>query len=499
MVQSSVTKPFAVNRRYVACFMGIMAYVLLLLWLQSYHEMWRDEWQAWLLSSDTMSLTELWQNTRHETHPPLWYLLLWSTQHLFSHSSAMQYGNIILAACAVFIWVRYAPGSLLQRLLFPFGYFILYEYGVISRNYALCVALMFTFCLMYRRSRWLISAVLLALVAVTHPLGLLFSISWWIAELFVANPQLCCRRKWLILAAIGILIAGVQIHSRASYPLHFGTYTSLSTGRLVQVTANMLDAFAPLPFSQTAFRYDLTMIPRMLPSPNTQALFATLLLLFFALAFSRNRRALIAWVIFIVGFGVFQYVLFNGRCCLRYAGLLYCTALCGWWLSHDAIRPRPPAVRWLFTSLFVLQAVAGVQTARLDIEFPFSQAKAVATFLTAKGLANGPVLVEPDYAAIPIAGYLGQPVRHLDSNRLTTYLIEDYPQHSISEPQLRQRLRRLPATDFPAILIRTEPLSQYFPATPLAIFEPAAVDDEQYYLYLIEQDPTGIFQPTLHQ
>ena len=72
----------------------------------------------------------------------LWHLLLMPITRLTSSPAGIQILHLAIASTTIFIVARYAPFNPLQKILFAFGYFPLYEYGVISRNYApglLCI------------------------------------------------------------------------------------------------------------------------------------------------------------------------------------------------------------------------------------------------------------------------------------------------------------------------------------------------------------------------
>ena len=49
--------------------------VMISFFLIPYHEIWRDEGQAWLIARDT-PLKDLFGVLKHEGHPALWFLLL---------------------------------------------------------------------------------------------------------------------------------------------------------------------------------------------------------------------------------------------------------------------------------------------------------------------------------------------------------------------------------------------------------------------------------------
>src|SRR5262245_52207321 len=110
----------------VACGLGMLR-----------HEIWRDEFQAWLLAAESGSLPELFHNLRHDGHPALWYLLLFAISRVTGALWPMQVLHLAIAAASVFLFARNAPFSRRARALFAFGYFPLFEYGVISRSYSL--------------------------------------------------------------------------------------------------------------------------------------------------------------------------------------------------------------------------------------------------------------------------------------------------------------------------------------------------------------------------
>ncbi len=128
-------------------------FALLLAFGMRSHEMWRDEIQAWLLARDAPSWWGVLRTIRYEGHPGLWHLLLWPVARLSWNPVWMQVVHGIIASAAVWVLVRHAPLRLPFRVALPFGYVLCYEWGVISRNYALSALLMFVFCALFAR-RW---------------------------------------------------------------------------------------------------------------------------------------------------------------------------------------------------------------------------------------------------------------------------------------------------------------------------------------------------------
>src|SRR5438105_4038485 len=141
----------------------------------AHHEMWRDEVQAWLIARDSPLPWNVAYNGRYEGHPSLWHLVLWLPAHLSSDPRAMQLVHILIASLGAFLVFRLSPFSLPVKLALVASYFFFYEWGVLARNYALSVVLVFALCTLFRRrwERFLTFAILLALLAQTNLLSLI--------------------------------------------------------------------------------------------------------------------------------------------------------------------------------------------------------------------------------------------------------------------------------------------------------------------------------------
>ena len=143
------------------------AYVILLVVMVATHEPWMDEAQAWLLVKDA-SLTDIFvKYLRYEGSPGLWHLIL-----VIPAKLGFPYFTInILAAgfsiLAVWLFLRYSPFPVFIKTLFPFSYFILYQYSVVARSYCLIAPLLFLIAIKFkdRIRQPVIFVVLLSLLA----------------------------------------------------------------------------------------------------------------------------------------------------------------------------------------------------------------------------------------------------------------------------------------------------------------------------------------------
>lgn len=102
-----------------------------------HHEIWLDEAQAWLIGGRADSLRDVFHGLRYEGHPPLWYLAIFAVSRVWASPVAMQVLSLLFISGAVFLVAWKSPFSRLQATLFAFGYFPLFEWGMVSRGYGL--------------------------------------------------------------------------------------------------------------------------------------------------------------------------------------------------------------------------------------------------------------------------------------------------------------------------------------------------------------------------
>src|SRR4030095_13474015 len=206
-------------------FAGVAAFGL---W---HHEMWRDEYQAWLVARDAHSIPELFANLKYEGNPALWHLLLYALTAVTSDPRAMQVLNYLLAVGAVAVISFRAPFLQLWKILAVFGYYFLFEYTLISRSYALGFLLTVIACTWYptRHTRPVRLAVVLALLAYTHAFGLAIAAAIafvacadvWISRGAIAAVSPRLRVWFLAIVVIGCAASLVQIYPEpdSSFPL----------------------------------------------------------------------------------------------------------------------------------------------------------------------------------------------------------------------------------------------------------------------------------------
>ena len=130
----------------------------------AHHEPWSDEAQAWQISR-SLPLRDLFATYLHyELHPGLWYVFLRALILTGISYSAMHWICGGIGVASTWFLLRYSPFPRYLKILFPFTFFLLFQYVVVARSYVFA-PILFYLIAWYWRKNPLILALLLGLMA----------------------------------------------------------------------------------------------------------------------------------------------------------------------------------------------------------------------------------------------------------------------------------------------------------------------------------------------
>lgn len=149
----SITKRFSVfeyvREQYQLIVFAV--YVGLLAVAVSHHEPWMDEAQAWLLAKDTSLKDLLFKYLRYEGSPGLWHLILMIPAKLGLPYYTINILSALFAASGAWLFVHYSPFPAVIKILYPFSFFVFFQYGVVARNYCLISPILFLIAINYNK------------------------------------------------------------------------------------------------------------------------------------------------------------------------------------------------------------------------------------------------------------------------------------------------------------------------------------------------------------
>lgn len=408
------------------------------------HEMWGDEIHSWNIVKGSTSYTELIQNIRYEGHPPVWYTILWPVSRFTHDTGYIQAVHLVIASLTVFLVLFFSNIPIALRVLIPFGYFFLYEYAVISRNYAGGILLAMSLCVIIHRHfryKQLLYYVLLFLMTNTHLLAMLLAASIHLYFLLMKYEQ---KQKFSAIvchAVIGILVALPSCYfmfppsdSQMNTQFWVDKWDYHNLTAFIQAP---IRSFVPMPawwstnFWHTQFLTELKDTHVLL-----KALYILTALLFVWLAYTilkTNRKSLI---LFLANFSLsfIVAVLVFPMTSARYAGFLYIGFIVAFWLCcNESVIDK--SKKRLMALLLLVQMCGGIFASLTDIQKPFSYAYAVKEL--AGKVPAGEKVVTDYWAMNVVSAFADKPMYCVDMEKEASFLLWDGSLAAIYKKQYR--------------------------------------------------------------
>lgn len=409
-------------------------YAAIVAWSVFAHGMWLDELQPWCVARDSGSLLDLYKNTRHEFHPPLWYVLLYFISRFTSDPLSMQVAHLLIAlgTAAVVLWR--SPLPLWSRVGILFGYFFLFEYSVMARNYGLVVlGLLLAVDSRKKRGpgwRW---ALALCLAALGHLWGTVFALAMLLGEWCSGKRE---RRIGPALVITTACAAAVLWAWPTSQAPRLSVLDELHLpNALARIATSTTQGFLPWPnlLHDPIWNHNII-------HDNSRLLSLLLGCALIALLWWCTPRESSARVFFWSAFaGCLALPIIGGAYEVRHYGPLWI----GWLLLQWAWAPTEPRAK-TFTSVVLLAQVVGSVLAitMTVVAPPLSAASRLPSVVAKAGAGDLPVVLDAYTASPSVAGYLQQPVlRTLDGSlgsfcdgSLAPYLQDDSAVLAAIEP-----------------------------------------------------------------
>lgn len=442
------------------------------------HGLWLDETHAWCLVRDSAGFSDLRWNMRNEGHPWLWHLMLLPLAKSGAPVWTMQVLHGLVAAATSALILFRAPFPIAIRILLVFGYFLVFEYAALARNYAIGVLLLLLFAHFTRTGRKGLAFVALLVLAHVHLWSACLVASWAILSLF-QEPQ---RKAWQALCLF--LSSGIALYCVVpAEALPYGADPSrlLQTGTYRNVGVQLTKAFVPIPDAQAAHVWNSSLAVEAGGTIATWAGPLMLLAVVFLLPVDhRGRPHMAAGCLAILALPLLAPFLAQ-----RYLGpLLAVFVACVWvWPSEKVIWPT----KGLITGLLLLQVIGGVRMSWICHERPFSRSRDASGYIAQRA---APVLVMRYDAAPSISAYLGKPVFLVFRQEMGSFCIWNEPNSVATMEQLTATL--LAREPGPVTLVSGEALDPRalgalgYEVTEMTMFNGSLIPREDHIVHTLE-------------
>lgn len=504
------------------------------------HEMWRDEYEIFMEMRDTPGFFALFPDI--QPAPNLYYSLLYPVIKLWPYPAAFQIFHFAVITAAVFVFNRYSPFTKLQKAFFTFSYFVLFEYGIISRDYSMLLLLLFLVIYLVTREKqnYVLIAVGLFLLSNHHIYGVFLSISlftYLVIHLIKRAEKLSQEeKKKLVLAGIVLITGSLYLLVQYFLSMKFNRFSgTFGHAPLFMTIRSIWNAFFPIPdvtdmhFWNTnilAFPYAYgkkTVAAEFISAGNILAfIFSILVFLANFIILSRRLPVLAA---FLVNFSLhLVFLQYLSVFFVRYQGPLFLIFIyCYWLLRHADKKPlsgsseKPPRIldnsffvhTRKFASLYVtfvlfIHFCAGLFSYVQDARYPFTASDKAAEYIKKRQLDQNLMVGYIDYVAQTISGHLNQRIFYPQSGEFGTHVRwldpnrKDFlPPYDVIEAATRLHnenkknillILNIPLLDDQMNPIRRISLYNNAKLMYLNEFTESIVADETFFLYLIYHD-----------
>ena len=482
------------------------------------HAMWRDELNGWLIARDSSSFLDFFESIKYEGHPLLWYLLLWALNRITADPIIMQVVHWLISVATIYVFIIYSPFNILQKILFSFGYFPLYEYSLISRNYSFGILSIFLFCKYFHKNRnYIILAFILAFMANTNAYCLLISMALSATLIFeyyfqkYSGYKIEVKKNYILLSLMIVMI-GISISVLTLLPPIDSTLQGGANQWFLNFNVNRL--------LQTITRIWRSYILVIIPSDSKilDLIFFSFLSIslfgYVALSLSRKPVALFFYLIGSLEIVVFTYIKFLGS--QRHYGHLYIIFISSLWIEsnygdvqlHKKYLENIPArflhisskikgfvishQKYLIGIVLWLQIIAGIVAFSRDLSIPYSSSKMAANFIQQNNLDNYYIFGSEDFTIAPISGYLNKKIYYPETRKMGSYVLFNSSRKITNDLEILNQIEkyftdRTKGED--ALLILNHALSEYsvnLDTVLLKKFTKSFIYNEKYYIYLVK-------------
>ena len=402
------------------------------------HVLWRDEMQGWLVALGSSNIFELWNNNAPSGHPIVYPLLTFISSLIYEKPLSMQLMQWSLAAICVFLFLRRAPFSKLQKLLFAFGYFPFWEYCLISRHYVVIQLLTFVGVIYVSKKKYSLFGMscLIALLLNTHALAWSIAIGFFItmADDFINKKA---RKGKFEFCSADLLNCFVS-----TFVLSAATWLSLNS--LFQTSRSIDSSSIDINFKTILVAFGKYLGGNILVIPNSarwldlsvSAIISVALMIATIFYIRYSRKALLFYCSSVFCLLGFNSAIYSGAGS-RHFGVYFIIILASLWLCRSDLSASCSSSMLhikqsylieskskfsLFLSIIlVIHFFAGIHRVFLDIVYPYSASKEVANFVRNSEYANWPLFGSRDVELTPVSGYLERSIYYPEIKRLGTF------------------------------------------------------------------------------
>ncbi|MCB9251979.1 MAG: hypothetical protein H6605_05895 [Flavobacteriales bacterium] len=406
-----------------------IAYLFFLFAGLSHHEMWRDEFDWFIQARDTANFFDL-GNTMSPGHGAIWRTCLWILTRFTHDPVSLQIFHGLIVLCFAWVLIFKSPFNVWVIAGILFSYFLLFEYALISRNYAFGVLFLFLFAFEYGKKGQLSlpGAIYVFLFCNTSVYAFLLSILIFVYVLYTEfktlheEPRKTSNSKLnKILILIGLIFSFIQIlpDPNNSFPLEKASLP-FNDYRFYMAITQVFSTFLPICRFEDAHFWNTNFL--MDEQGLNSWFYIVPLYLISCLPLHKNLPLLLLYLAGTITLLMFQY--HTGFRFARYYGHIFLLWVFCLWLIKK-LKPEnwleKPIQKLSLTVLLVFQVIGGATMYAADLSLKFSRGKDVVHYIQNSRYKDAYIIGTTDFSMSPISGGLDREIYYLEQGKLSSY------------------------------------------------------------------------------
>jgi hypothetical protein len=481
------------------------AFTAVNLWTVFRHVMWRDEWQPLVWTRYTANWSEFYEAIRYMMCVGFWSFC-WLIEQLGLGDGFFKLVHVLITAAGMYILCRYAPFTKLQKVLFVFGYYPLYEYGTILRNYSsvmtLCIAC--TALLASRVLRPLAFGATAAVLTQASTFGIFWTFVLGTTYLFELRRRgaLCLAFFTQPRVLAGVALALASLAFAAAFIVLPDWALEAMLGRPPRADSRWVRLWESLPFAARGWipvpLFGMRDTQFLDPWPWLLILLGLGMAGVIVATLSKSPTGLVLFGLGSLMFGAFFCN--SPWPAMRYQGNWFLLLILSSWVAESlgsegwSLFGENRVVSWLrehrspmLTGLLVVHVMVAALFIAQEQVVPFSGSLEAVNLIRQNEPPDVLVIGDPDYPMESIAGYLGRPVYIASRRELGAFVKIERGRRGapLSPAELSEVIaERLAAEKRDVVLVTSYPV-QVPPEVGTLLGQTRSITDEQFFVFRI--------------
>lgn len=349
-----------------------------------YHEPWADEAQSWLIGRDCSFFDIIFNVSKYEGSPALWFIILKCLNCIHFPYKYLFLIPWVLGNTGVYCLIFKSKLNNIIKFLFPFSFYIFYQYSVVARTHAMFFPFLAFIATLYpkRLKHPVVYVILLMLLASVSAYGFVLAfvlLIYFAFDIYKQDDKLQIK-KFIPVICCGLFMLVTALLLKTPNDCTFNASLNLSNVNPIRIIYQMTNGYFNTANSLSVLILQMAM--------------TILLYIFAGLTFCKNIKQ----ITFFISTNFAIAGLLTGLYCnYWHSGYLICTFIFSLWIlvsendTNKMVLVKHKIFYVILTFVFLIQVLWSYNCAVFDIKNDYSGSKKLAEFIKENNLTENKI------------------------------------------------------------------------------------------------------------